>query len=307
MEKGVESSIKMNVGIIGFGEVGQVFAMGLLKNNPNVKVYVYDILLEKKQTEIEDKIFNIGAEPVYHIDKLSQKCEIVLSLVNSSASINVAKEFSKELESQAIFIDFTTSTPQDKKISEKLVQDQKGLYVDAAIMGTVATEKYKVPLLLSGSHASETEQHLTKLGFNCQIVELPNGASSSIKLLRSIFMKGLEALILETMITAKNYGVNKEVLDSISNTLNNNDFTTFSNALITTHMIHKNRRMKEVSDSLKLITDANLQPLVTEGVLSFFSNSVNKQIDSEIAQTNDIEKILEVYSNKNEVKSENFI
>lgn len=298
MDNYAGSSLNKNIGIIGFGEVGQVFASGLLENNPDVNVYVYDILLEKKEKDIEEKIFNCGAEPVYRIDQLAHKCEIVLSLVSSAASVNVAKEFSKELDDQKIFIDFTTSTPQDKKVSEDVIRGKKGLYVDAAIMGTVATEKSKVPLLLSGSHAAETEKQLTALGFNCQIVELPNGASASIKLLRSIFMKGLEALVLETMITARNYGVEKAVLESISKTIDNNDFTAFSNALITTHMVHKNRRMKEVSDCIKIITDAKLEPSVTEGVLTFFKNSVNKQVENELAQTNDIAKILDAYLSK---------
>lgn len=292
------SSSNKNIGIIGFGEVGQVFASGMLENNPDVNVYVYDILLEKKEKEMEEKIISIGAEPIYRIDQLAQKCEIVFSLVSSSASIHVAQEFSKGLDNQKIFIDFTTSTPHDKEISGNAVHDKKGFYVDAAIMGTVATEKSKVPLLLSGSHAAETEKQLTTLGFNCQIVNLPNGASASIKLLRSIFMKGLEALVLETMITARNYGVDKEVQKSISETMDNNDFTTFSNALITTHMVHKNRRMKEVSDCIKIIKDANLEPSVTEGVLTFFKNSVNKQVKNELTQTKDIEIILDAYLSK---------
>ncbi|MFJ7827876.1 NAD(P)-binding domain-containing protein [Psychrobacillus sp. NPDC096623] len=298
MKENVGSTIKKNIGIIGFGEVGQVFANGLLENNPGVNVFVYDILLEKKETAIEEKIIEIGAKPVQRIDQLALTCDIVLSLVSSSASIHVAKEYSNELDDQKIFIDFTTSTPQDKQVSEQVIQAKKGLYVDAAIMGTVATEKNKVPLLLSGNHATETEKQLTALGFNCQVVELPNGASASIKLLRSIFMKGLEALALETMITARNYGVDKEVLESISKTLDNNDFTTFSSVLMKTHMVHKKRRMKEVSDCIKIITDANLEPAVTEGVLAFFKNSVNKQFEDNLVQTKDIGEILDAYLNK---------
>lgn len=295
MDNSIGASVKNNIGIIGFGEVGQVFASGLLENNPNARVYVYDILLEKKENDMDEKIIRFGAEPVHRIDQLAHKCEIVFSLVSSSASISVAKEFAKELDGQKIYVDFTTSTPQDKKTSEKAIQDKKGLYVDAAIMGTVATEKSKVPLLLSGDHAAETEKQLTALGFNCQIVDLPNGASASIKLLRSIFMKGLEALVIETMVTARNYGVEKAVLESISKTLDNNDFTAFSNALITTHVVHKTRRMKEVSDCIKIITDANLEPSVTEGVLTFFKNSVNKQMENELAQTKDISVILDAH------------
>jgi 3-hydroxyisobutyrate dehydrogenase-like beta-hydroxyacid dehydrogenase len=229
------------------------------------------------------------------MEELARCSEIIFSLVNSSSSIHVAKEISNNIKHKIIFIDFTTSTPQNKLKSEHLISSKGGLYVDAAIMGTVATEQYKVPLLLSGEHADLAQKYLTDFRLNCQAIKHPVGAASSIKLLRSIFMKGIEALLLETMITAKNYGVNKEVMDSISKTLNNNDFAHFGNALITTHMIHKNRRYKEVLDSQKLIQDANLQSYVTEGIMSFFANSVNIEVNKEILKSNNIEQILDSY------------
>jgi 3-hydroxyisobutyrate dehydrogenase-like beta-hydroxyacid dehydrogenase len=286
-------SNQVTIGIIGFGEVGQAFVNGLLENKN--KVYVYDILLEKSESDIEEKIRKLGAIPVNQIEELAYCSEIVFSLVNSSSSIHVAKEISNNIKHKIIFIDFTTSTPQNKLESEHLISSKGGLYVDAAIMGTVATEQYKVPLLLSGEHANLAQKYLADFGLNCQAIRHPVGAASSIKLLRSIFMKGIEALLLETMITAKNYGVNEEVMDSISKTLNNNDFVHFGNALITTHMIHKNRRYKEVLDSLKLIKDANLQSYVTDGIMSFFANSVNIDVDKEILKSNNIEQILDSY------------
>lgn len=285
----------INIGIIGFGEVGKIFADGILKNHSNANVYVYDILLEKNHSEIIENIKKIGATPVKTIIDLSHACDMVFSLVNSSASIHVAQEFSKELNRNVIFIDLTTSTPQDKNMSETYLVEKNGKYIDGAIMGTVATEKNKVPLLLSGNHASLAEQSLAQLGFNCQVVELPNGASASIKLLRSIFMKGLEALLLETAVTAKNYGVYNEVLESVAKTLNNNEFKTFGNALIKTHMIHKTRRYKEVQDSLKLIKDAHLESFVTDGVVSFFSNSVNMEFEPSILESDNVDHILDYY------------
>ncbi|QNK46759.1 NAD(P)-dependent oxidoreductase [Brevibacterium sp. PAMC23299] len=289
----------LRVGIIGFGEVGQVFAKGLLEKTKHV--FIYDILLEKNKNLITEKINNIGVQAVDGIEQIGECCTLIISLVNSSASEVVAAEVAKGIRKGTVFLDLTTSTPLVKSKSEKIIVSNGGIYVDASIMGTVATEQQQVPLLIAGEQSVKVQALLNSLGFNCQAINHPNGGAASIKLLRSIFMKGLEALILETMITAKNYGVSDEVMQSISKTINNNDFTTFANALITTHVIHKNRRYKEVLDSCNLIKEAELSPFVTEGVISFFSNSLKMDIDQEVIQSNNVKQILDQYLSMNVV------
>lgn len=289
----------LRVGIIGFGEVGQVFAKGLLEKTKHV--FIYDILLEKNKNLITEKINNIGVQAVDGIEQIGECCTLIISLVNSSASEVVAAEVAKGIRKGTVFLDLTTSTPLVKSKSEKIIVSNGGIYVDASIMGTVATEQQQVPLLIAGEQSVKVQALLNSLGFNCQAINHPNGGAASIKLLRSIFMKGLEALILETMITAKNYGVSDEVMQSISKTINNNDFTTFANALITTHVIHKNRRYKEVLDSCNLIKEAELSPFVTEGVISFFSNSLKMDIDQEVIQSNNVTQILDQYLSMNVV------
>ena len=299
MNLAVNEDTDIRVGIIGFGEVGQVFAKGILEKTE--QLFVYDILLEKNRDLIMDKINNIGALAVDSIEQLSERCTLLFSLVGSSVSESVAADVANGIRKGTIFIDLATSTPQVKAKSEKLITANDGIYVDAAIMGTVATEQQKVPLLIAGEHAEKVQTMLNSLGFNAQAINHPNGGAASIKLLRSIFMKGLEALVLETMVTAKNYRVSDEVMESVSKTINNNDFATFANALITTHVIHRNRRYKEVLDSCNLIKDAELPPYITDGVISFFSNSVQMDIDQEVIQSNNVEKVLEQYLPKSVV------
>ncbi|MCM3791198.1 NAD(P)-binding domain-containing protein [Domibacillus indicus] len=242
-----------------------------------------------------DIISKIGANAAERIEQIGEYCDVILSLVSSSASETVAEGVVKGIKKGAIFLDLTTSTPQVKVRSETLIASNNGIYVDASIMGTVATEQMQIPLLIAGEHSEKVELLLNSVGFNAQAINHPNGRAASIKLLRSIFMKSLEALTLETLITAKHYEVSDEVMQSISKTINNNDFSTFAEALITTHVIHKNRRYKEVLDSFDLIKNAELQSYVTEGVISFFSNSMEMDIDQEIIQSKSVSKILDHY------------
>ncbi|MBP1930199.1 NAD(P)-binding domain-containing protein [Ammoniphilus resinae] len=265
------------VGLIGFGEVGQAFAKGLVEKTN--QVWAYDIVFETPNHPLAVKAREMGVQPTQQLEEIGAHCSLILTLVNSSSSETVAQNIAPALSSRTIYLDLTTSTPQMKARSEQFISSYAGMYVDASIMGTVATEQHRVPLLIAGANGEKVKFQLDRLGFNATVIDQPNGAAASIKLLRSIFMKGLEALVIETMLTAENYKVSDEVMKSIANTLNHNDFTQFANTLITTHVLHKKRRHKEVQDSYSLITEANLEPHVTQGVLSFFGESVKKEIN----------------------------
>lgn len=277
---------EIKVGIIGFGEVGKVFTKGLTQKTE--EVYIYDILLEGEDKQIINDIEKLGAKPLASLENLGRGCDVIFSLVTSSASEKVAETVSTYLAPETLFVDFTTSTPEIKLRSEKKIVESGGIFVDGAIMGTVATEQYQVRLLIAGEKVKLADNYFTKLGLNYQSMHKPVGTASSIKLLRSIFMKGLEALIIETMVTSKKYNVEKDVMKSISDTLNNNDFNDFSKALIKTHIDHRVRRYKEVSDCYKLINYSGLPAHVTKGVLSFFSESSKLELDNTFNNTEEI-------------------
>lgn len=284
-------------GIIGFGEVGQILALGLLENDQNV--VVYDTRLANPEDSVGESIQKIGAQQVSSLRELAEKCDVVFSLVPSSVSNLVSNNFALNIREGTFFLDLTTSLPEVKKKSATRINSADGIYIDVSIMGTVATEKYQVPLLIAGEQAEEVKKIFNEFGLNSKVISRNIGAAASIKMLRSIFMKGIEALLFETMLTAEKYEVRKEVMDSISTTMRNNDFEKLADTLIITHIQHRERRHKEVQESISLVKEADIYPYVTEGVLSFFSNSVNKN-KSNFFLHNNVEEILQYQLKQNE-------
>lgn len=288
-----------NIGIVGYGEVGKVFAGGLIQNN--FDVHVYDLLTEQGHEEVLKDIKNKGATPALSISDLVNKSEVILLLVNSAATKDVIASITKTKQKPLTIIDLTTSKPYTKKNCKIEIENYhpEAIYIDGAIMGTVATEGFNVPLLL----ASENEEIMLtikkELTMNIKILVGEVGKAASIKLIRSVFMKGLEALLLESMIAAKKYNVDQNVMESISMTLNNNDFNKFGEALIKTHVIHKNRRYKEILDSIKLIEDAKIEPYVTQGVKHFFEYSVER----DVKPSQSIDEILTAYGERFGIKN----
>ncbi|MGO1058479.1 NAD(P)-binding domain-containing protein [Planococcus sp. FY231025] len=263
---------QFEVGIIGFGEVGQVIAAGLKANGQNVMIY--DTRLLDDRDPLIETAERLKVETAKTLLQLAENCSLVFLLVPSNASTAVSNEFSASLQPGTFFLDLTTSLPSVKKENALSIHKSGGKYTDVSIMGTVATEQYNVPLLLAGEHAGEVQKIFGAFGLNSKVISDAVGAAASIKMLRSIFMKGIEALLFETMLTAEKYQVRDEVMDSISTTMKNNDFEKLADTLIITHIKHRGRRQKEVKESISLVKEAGIYPFVTEGVLSFFSNSI---------------------------------
>lgn len=280
------------IGVIGFGEVGQAFVPHILKKTD--QVYVYDILLEEKEHPMASQIEKVGAKIAKSNGEIAETCDLIFLLVPSSSAADVAKEVGQKLRKGSVFLDLTTSTPQLKLSNAQLIEAGGGIYVDIAIMSTVASERHRVPLLIAGEYAEQIKAFLDNYGFNGEAILRPTGSAASIKLIRSIFMKGFEALMLETMITAEKYGVREEVLDSISTTVRNNGFRGLAELSMKTHMIHKQRRYKEVGDSLALIKAAQLPSHVTEGVFNFFAHSVTVDT-SDCSLDTELQEILHKY------------
>ncbi|MFC7686643.1 NAD(P)-binding domain-containing protein [Ureibacillus sp. GCM10028918] len=284
-----------SIGIIGYGEVGKVFTEGL-RQNQDLKIHVYDVLTQQGREDILMDIKRQGAIPEMSIRDLVHAADTIFVLVNSSAISDVIASIIEAMEKPIIVIDFTTSSPHTKQNCSNRLQNEhcEAVYIDAAIMGTVATEGFQVPILFASHNEDAMSTIKNNLQMNVSILVEQVGTAASIKLIRSVFMKGLEALVLESMTAAKKYNVENNVLESISTTLNNNDFKHFAEALIKTHVIHKMRRYKEVIDSMKLLEDANIEPYVSEGVRSFFEYSVKK----EIRNTDSVDEILMAYGGK---------
>jgi 3-hydroxyisobutyrate dehydrogenase len=271
----------LDAGIIGFGEVGQVIAAGLKASGQNVMVYDTQLLdASYPLIEIAERL---KVKTTGNLLQLAESCNVVFSLVPSNVSTVVAKNFSENIQKGTYFLDLTTSLPSVKKQNAKIIRQADGIFTDVSIMGTVATEQYNVPLLLAGEHAREVQEIFQVFGLNSKVISEIVGAAASIKMLRSIFMKGIEALLFETMLTAEKYQVRDEVMDSISTTMKNNDFEKLADTLIITHIKHRERRHKEVKESISLVKEAGIHPFVAEGVLSFFSNSIAAaEVDSTI-------------------------
>jgi len=118
----------------------------------------------------------------------------------------------------------------------------------------------------SGKGANRWRELMTPFGMSIEVVSGDAGAASRIKLVRSVFMKGLEALMVETFLFARRCGVEDTILSSISGTINNVPFEKTIARMVSADTIHAERRSFEVAESITLMKEVGIVPVVASAV-----------------------------------------
>jgi 3-hydroxyisobutyrate dehydrogenase-like beta-hydroxyacid dehydrogenase len=187
----------------------------------------------------------------------------VLSVVPAGESRAVVEYCAPLLDRDSFYVDFTASAVADKLAGATAVEQAGALYVDAAVLGTVATSGFEVPILASGAGASGWKALVDGEGLVVEALAAPAGHATLVKLLRSVYMKGRDALILEMMRTARSYGLEARVAESISGPGEQVSFTALSERVLCALAVHAERRADELLASSEVVRSAGVDPLMT--------------------------------------------
>jgi 3-hydroxyisobutyrate dehydrogenase-like beta-hydroxyacid dehydrogenase len=182
--------------------------------------------------------------------------DLVVSAVPGSASSDVFAAALPLLTGNTTFIDLTAAAPE---VKEKAAQQHKP-YADGAVLGTVATSGAQVPIAAAGPGAAA----FAELGLNVTVLDAPAGAAARLKLIRSVYMKGRDALVLEMMLAARRLGLEDEVARSIAGPGEGVPFTELSERVLRALAVHAGRRADELDASAALLRELGVDPLVTE-------------------------------------------
>ena len=203
------------VAIIGFGEVGPIFAAALIA--AGVRVTAHDVKLGDAATrgQIEERAQRCGARLAESLRAAVEGAELVFSAVTASQAEPVAREAARFLRAGQTFIDLNSVSPKVKQRNSEAVRRGGAAYVESAVMAPVPPQGVKVPMLLGGETAEAVCATLNALGMKTQAVARDIGLASAIKLCRSIMIKGMEAMCVQSMLAARAFGVDERVLASL--------------------------------------------------------------------------------------------
>jgi len=193
---------------------------------------------------------------------------IVLSLVTADAALDVARDYAPFLAPGAVWCDMNSVAPETKRAAAGYVCAAGGRYVDVAVLAPVDPARMAVPLLIAGHASDDATQMLRAAGFaNVRSVGAEIGRASAIKMIRSVMVKGIEALTAEMMLAAISAGVAEEVLASLDASERKQSWFVRARYNIERMTTHGLRRAAEMEESVKTLTALGVEPMMTTGTV----------------------------------------
>ena len=250
-----------SVAFLGFGEAARAFLDGW-RTEPGFRaqVSVYDIKTNSADPQVRTaKRADYAATSVIGASSAPEAvagAEAVFSVVTADQAHQAALAALPGLAKGALFFDCDSCAPQTKARTAVEVDAAGGRYVDVAVMAPVHPRLHRTPLLISGPYAKAAAPTLAALGMSAKIYDGPVGSSSAVKMVRSIVMKGLEALVCECVLAGQKAGVIETVLDSLDDTYPGFEWKKRSAYMLERVMTHGVRRaaeMREVALTVDLL------------------------------------------------------
>jgi 3-hydroxyisobutyrate dehydrogenase-like beta-hydroxyacid dehydrogenase len=259
-----ELSNQWHVGLIGYGEVGRILAEDLRKQK--IRVSAYDIKLDGSSgVPLREHAETHGVTLTSSHAELASRADFIICAVTASQTVSAAQACVAGLKPQAWFLDFNSASPGAKQRAATAIEDGGGRYVEGAVMTSVPPYRIRVPLLLGGAGASDLAPLLTAIGFDAKVASDKLGVASATKMCRSIMIKGLEAMVIESFTTARAYGVEDAVIASLVETFPSIDWEKQGAYFFQRVIEHGRRRSEEVREVAETVREIGLSPWSAEG------------------------------------------
>ncbi|MDN4605874.1 DUF1932 domain-containing protein [Sporosarcina highlanderae] len=257
----------MKVGFIGFGEASFNIALGF--NEEGIEgIIAFDASLNNPVYGkiIQERAEKANVNLLPNLEDVVQQSTVIFAAVPADKALDVCTATLPFLQRNTLYIDVSASSPDIKKaISENVIQ-KGALFVDAALMGPLPVYKHKVPIYASGNGADLMIKLLA--GYQMDLTKISDiaGEASAVKLVRSVFMKGLSVLGVEMLEAARKLEIEELVIRSVSETMDKTDFENTLNRLVTGTAIHAERRFTEMSGSNQMLESINVNAIMATAV-----------------------------------------
>ena len=256
----------MRVGFIGFGEAAQAFTASL-RAAGITEFTAYDIIfdqeLDSPQAEAARSLSVRAAESNQAV---AARSDWIFSAVTASSSLAAAEATAPHLDTRHVFFDINSCSPEQKRQSMQAVSRGGAVYVDTAVMAPVHRNGHRAPILLAGPAGEAVLAELTRLGFSFNVVGTSAGEATAIKMIRSLFVKGVEALTVEVLIAARKAGCFDRVLHSLSSSYPGLQWDRFPAYQLERCTRHGIRRAAEMRESARTLEELGWRGSLAEAV-----------------------------------------
>lgn len=253
------------VAFIGFGELGAALARRLGGSGAHEMRAWTRARPDLNATALAartERIRAAGVEPIAALEDALRGADAVLSVVSGTSSREVSERSAGLLDDGALYVDLTAAAVTDKEAGAEAVERSGGQYVDGAVLGTVAVPDATIPIVASGDGARELQQLASCEGISIEALDGPAGRATQLKLLRSVYMKGRDALVVETLLAARRCGLEERLVASIEGPGERVSFADLSDRVLRSLAVHAGRRAEELDSSADVVRETGIDPLL---------------------------------------------
>jgi 3-hydroxyisobutyrate dehydrogenase-like beta-hydroxyacid dehydrogenase len=261
------------IALLGYGEVGQIFAKALRACAGVREVCVWDRALavttpaeqaraQRMRAQAAEDALSMG---ISIVDALSS-AQLVFCAVTADQALAAAREAAPVLAPGAWFVDLNSASPNTKIEASDAIQAAGARYVEAAVMASVPPYGIRVPTLLGGTHAQQAQPMLAAFGMAVEVADERLGIASAIKMCRSVIVKGIESLVVESFTAARHYGVEDRVIASLDETWPSMDWDKQANYLFSRVVQHGKRRADEMREAAVTMRETGIDGLMAAAI-----------------------------------------
>ncbi len=255
----------MRVCLIGLGEVGTILADDLAARGATVSAWdiqFSDSASKPSATARARKLRVASSSP-----NAAESADLILSAVTAAQTVEAARATSPGMYRSALYVDLNSASPGAKQEAADIVNATGAAYVEASVMSPFPPKRSASPILLGGPHAEHAIGMLQALGFSgAKVFSKEYGKASAAKLCRSVMIKGIEALLCESLVSARTYGVESTVIASLSDLFPGVDWNAQSRYMITRAIEHGARRAEEMREAARTVGEAGVEPLLSQAI-----------------------------------------
>lgn len=245
--------------LLGFGEVGQTFAEDL-----GTGFTAWDVRFAELGSIPMQAALRLGlAVPASAHDAVAW-ADVVVCAVTAAQDKAAAASVAGLMKPGAYFMDVNSASPGQKREAAAVIEAAGARYVEGVIMSPIGNKRLASPVLLGGPHAESFLPVAHEIGFSgASFYGEALGPASATKLCRSVIVKGIEALLTESMLAARHYGVEQAVLESLRDFFPGTEWEKLARYTISRAVQHGTRRAEEMREAARTVADAGLVPLMS--------------------------------------------
>jgi len=254
----------MQLALIGYGEVGRILAEDLRAQGHDVTAFDLKLRTSAAVALRGHSVVHGVTLVDSHADAV-RAADLTVSAVTANQTVAAAAACAPGLRPGSFFLDFNSASPGAKITAAEHVARHGGRYIEGAVMTAVPPHRLKVPLLLGGPHAEDALATLTQLGFTARVASASLGVASATKMCRSVIIKGLEAMVIESFTAARRYGVEDAMIASLRETFPGFDWDKQATYFFQRAIAHGRRRAEEMRETASTVREAGLEPFSAAG------------------------------------------